>query len=734
MPTQPIYCFEHAATQTLVRTRTGELQVLRDGLQVAAVRIHLNSQVSFAGDLALYDSGSGSYLLDLAGVFPQEPKYWARLGRICLHPDGRRILHFAPDRYPLEAGGGKTLPGWLAIDIESNAASSIWHGDTTAPREVYPFGEERTLLFSESKRERWEAVTKPLEFPEIVLSGDGESWALLGTARAEIGRGGERLGSIYWHGFPFYSKRAAFDPAGERLLLSGRPGIVAFDLDGTPAAWWESGETPVTSPVAFWGEDLLAVVQVGEEKAYPPKQLWLEAHRFDPQTLEPRGQLEGMPRRRDAEADATLLPLADGSLAWIPRSGAILVLPAPGSGRRSTEWVQVVGDPLPAAIPHPDADGYEREIGEIGYLPGKLSEVTPGQRRSVARFLLNELIEDGRFGHLIHYDAEAFAPYRDQVTQWSDERLVKLRGMDFRNFWRLVRGASDNAVDRLADRLRSHLPDVNRHRAMLLIGCDTPRAHRHLADLGRRSPEIARLCHDHHLSIPERGPAVRRFSPGMREIIAYNERPTPPEDIVHDQGLEYPIAMEELMDDVRGWRCAAPLTHLLTVPLDLLDGDPLADSPLAFHHWFLTTCKEECDEAILVRYVYRAAGGDGRRVTLIGDLEGSARQPACGGGLPHRDKASRLPPSGATLRHRLALEPYDPDRPRRPRHTHYGRLGGYPIWYQQPEVPDCPECGKLMFYVGQVTAYMVADDSVGGARYGFHCEVCGIGVQVVQVT
>ncbi len=61
MPTNPIYCFEHAATQTLVRTRTGELQVLRNGRQVAALRIHMNSQVSFAGDRALYDSGRRWY-------------------------------------------------------------------------------------------------------------------------------------------------------------------------------------------------------------------------------------------------------------------------------------------------------------------------------------------------------------------------------------------------------------------------------------------------------------------------------------------------------------------------------------------------------------------------------------------------------------------------------------------------------------------------------------------------
>ncbi len=734
MPTNPIYCFEHAATDTLVRTRTGELQVLRTGRQVAAIRIHLNSQVSFAGDLALYDSGGGSYLLDLAGDLPADPRYWDRLSRICLHPDGRRILHFAPDRYPFEDRAGKTFPGWLAIEVESGAVRTIWHGDTTRPRQVYPFGEERFQQFSESKRQRWEAVTEPLEFPEIVLSGDGKSWALLGRGRAEIGRGSERLGSIYWHGFTFYPRRAIFDPAGKRLILSGKPGIVAFNLDGTPAAWWQSDETPVASPVAFRGEDLLAVVQVAEDKAYHPKQLWLEIHRFDPRTLEPRGKLEGMPRRRDAEADAALLPLADGSLAWVPRTAAILVLPGPESKRRSTEWVPVVGDPLPAVVPHPGADWYQREIGEVGYLPGKLSDATPGQRKSLARFLLNELIEDGRFGHLALQDAEAFAPYRDQVTRWPDERLVKLRDMDFRNFWRLARGASDDAVDRLAARLRDHLPEVNRHRALLLIGCDTPRAHLHLADLGRRSPEIARLSRDHHFRIPERGPAVRRFCPESREIIAYRQRKTPPEEIVHDQGLEYPVDMEELMDDVRGWRCAAPLTNLLTVPLDLLDGDPLSSSPLRFHHWFLTTCEEECDEAILARYVYRAAGDDGRRITLIGDLEGSQRQPTCEGGLPDYDAAPRSSLSGVTLKHRLALEPYTPDRPRRPLHTRYGQLGGYPVWYQQPEVPDCPECGKLMFYVGQVTSYMVSDYSVAGARYGFHCEDCGIGAQVVQIT
>jgi hypothetical protein len=39
-----------------------------------------------------------------------------------------------------------------------------------------------------------------------------------------------------------------------------------------------------------------------------------------------------------------------------------------------------------------------------------------------------------------------------------------------------------------------------------------------------------------------------------------------------------------------------------------------------------------------------------------------------------------------------------------------------------------------MFYVGQVHACSVRDDVIDAALYAFHCEDCGIGAQMVQIT
>ncbi len=89
--------------------------------------------------------------------------------------------------------------------------------------------------------------------------------------------------------------------------------------------------------------------------------------------------------------------------------------------------------------------------------------------------------------------------------------------------------------------------------------------------------------------------------------------------------------------------------------------------------------------------------------------------------------------SAAWDQYRLVLEPFAGQHLNWP-HQHLGRLGGYPDWWQQPEVPDCPACGRLMFYVGQVHACAVRNDAIDAALYAFHCEDCGIGVQVVQIT
>ncbi|MBI3395338.1 MAG: hypothetical protein HY042_05850, partial [Spirochaetia bacterium] len=39
------------------------------------------------------------------------------------------------------------------------------------------------------------------------------------------------------------------------------------------------------------------------------------------------------------------------------------------------------------------------------------------------------------------------------------------------------------------------------------------------------------------------------------------------------------------------------------------------------------------------------------------------------------------------------------------------RLGGLPVWWQGNDWPDCPECGKSMFYIAGIRAIQVPPDN-----------------------
>lgn len=751
--TEPVYAFEHPETDTLVRRVENErvVQILRAGRELARYPTHVNSPISCAPNGSVYFNpgrGALNHLVDLTYPFPQEPRPVPR-GNL-LHPNGEQVLAYHMARFPYEDPvTGQEHAGLLLVDLETGAAETLWHGETAHPRPVRLFDQPPSVLEEEHG---WSSqnVDQELEFPHVFLAGDRATWALATDYRLEIGRNGERTASITWRQLQFFPVRVAFDLARERVLLSGKPGIVAFSLTGEVVAQWKGvlpcepykrrrrtvteEEAPVVSPVTLWGDDLLAVVQVKEDRsAGYPYQTWYEVLRFDPQTLVLRGGLDGMPRRRDPDDNAALLPLADGSLAWVPRNQPLLVLPAPGAGRRSTRLVHVVGDELEPRVAHPDAGWYDRTIGSVGDL-SPLDTTTAGQRKSLARFLLNELVGDGRFKQLVLLDRDAFRPYAEQVVAWDDDTLRLLREMDFRNFWRVARGASDAAVDALAVTIRAHLDEleqdranVNHYRVQLLVGADTERALEHLADLARISPQVARHCRERHLEVPERGPAVRRFTPDFLEVNAYRVEEG---ELAHTPGLEFPLDAAAYLPEERGWTCHAPPAHILTARLDRLPGDPLAGSPLKFHHWFLSSGEECCDEGMVGHSLaYRVLPGSERRVSLVANLSypGESRDEGECSYEPY-DEAEAV-----ETRYRLALEPFtarDLDWP----NEKVGRLGGYPEWWQHAEVPDCPHCGRLMFYVGQVHASAIRDDVIDAALYGFHCEDCTIGAQVVQIT
>jgi hypothetical protein len=40
----------------------------------------------------------------------------------------------------------------------------------------------------------------------------------------------------------------------------------------------------------------------------------------------------------------------------------------------------------------------------------------------------------------------------------------------------------------------------------------------------------------------------------------------------------------------------------------------------------------------------------------------------------------------------------------------------------------------MMFYIGEVFAGSIRNDMIDAAVFGFHCEECGVGGQIVQIT
>lgn len=740
MSTEPVFIYEHIPTKTILRSINsgGELQILRDFKEIARISMHLNYPPSCSDDGIVYFHNSYSrHMIDLNKPFPQEPKK-APDGNL-IHPDGKHIVKYAMDEFPYKYKE-ESHAGLLLIDIKTGKPETLWKGDTSNPDLVPIFGQtEEEASEKEDYDDTFEKVKKPIEFPFLVLAEDKKTWALIQSHRMVIGKEGNKTASVFWNKYTFYPIKAFFDLEKNRLLLAGREGIAAFTLDGKPAAYWkallpcepykEYGRTisevkaPVVSPPILRNGEILAVVCTKKGKSYPDPS-WYEILRFDRENLSLLGKLSEFPKKRDPDENASLLSLSDGSLVWAPNTLPLIVLPAPNSKYKSTDIAKILGDEIEPVIPHPADSWYIKKIGETGDI-SELSKTDSNERKSFARYLLNELMEDRRFSQLIETDISAFSPYIDQVAQWNEDRLKLLEEMDWQNYWKIMEGLPDASVLKIADKLKSKkkLKDSDRIYLKLLIGSGTPLSLEILAGLARTHSVAAELCGDYLLHIPESGPAVPRLCRKSLDIVAYED-----ERGENAEGIFYPLAHNEYLPEKFGWTCKSPMGHILSVDLSLLNTDALNKSPLRCHHWFLSSGEECCDEAINTYYAYRNLDDSDRRVKLIADLSVSnskerPQESSCEGSEEYEEPEKE---------YRIVLEPHNPDRDWKTKSM--GKLGGYPDWWQSPEVPSCPECGKMMFYVGYVKADAIRSDMIDAALYGFHCEDCGIGAQIVQIT
>ena len=88
--------------------------------------------------------------------------------------------------------------------------------------------------------------------------------------------------------------------------------------------------------------------------------------------------------------------------------------------------------------------------------------------------------------------------------RFDDAAIAELTKIAWEGFWRAASGASDDALDALADRVAHAPPEtprrlnmrasVDQARVDLLLGVDTDRSLTRLGDLGRIHDSIGRMC------------------------------------------------------------------------------------------------------------------------------------------------------------------------------------------------------------------------------------------------
>lgn len=666
MSTNPIYVFEHAPTNTLVRAHHASqaVQVLRDGREIARYPAHSNYPVTYAeGRLGWFDGQARLRWVDLDGPLPAEGERGPD-GAKCLRTRSTVLAFFDPRYMPKNRS---VAPGLSVLDLAGDVQES-WG---------LPAVEEGGTPI-------WE------EFPEWILAPDGETWAALDSKRIVLGRKGQTLGAARL-GASYYPKKGTFDLQG-RFWIGGTPGVLAVDLaGGVVARWSDPSAEPISAPLPR-GDEVWVVVSVAKTT---------RVARLAAQTGAFLGFHDGFGAVRDPDGQASLLALADGSVAWAPRTVPIRILPAPDSPRTSTADVVVIGRELPSLFPEPDAPWYLPAIGRTGAVPRVTLLENAGARHSLARYLLDQRVESREIEDVLRIDPASFQPFADRVLALDDPSLRAWHEADRDEAVYAAFGASDAAVDALAAALprAGALGELDRVRVRMLAGVLTPHALQVAADLGRASPAVADVLGDELLQVPEEGPAILRFSPERLEVVRFRRYdtgdPTP--------GLTSGRPAAEWCDPARGRQCDLPLTEVLTLPADRVPG------PLRRAFTFFASGCEECDEVTTDQYTFRFAGAG---ITLEG-IEESACE---GSGNP----SDGGPP--------VALVPYARKGDGRP----CGHVGGRPRWWQYPEVPVCSDCSRLMFFVGQVSG--LRDDLADVGLWGFVCEDCDRGTIVTQMT
>lgn len=364
---------------------------------------------------------------------------------------------------------------------------------------------------------------------------------------------------------------------------------------------------------------------------------------------------------------------------------------------------------------------YAQEDNEVGWFQvGNLSE---DEQKSLVYYLLSNLgdmIAENTLDEIISHKPALLDFYREAL--FSDlEMLEEIRDTNMENWWNLARGARDEEVDVLLQ----HYDEADELVAMLLLGADTDYALQQLAARAKGSASIIEAMRDMHLILREDGTFERRYVATSYDLfkVESDEGPLP-------EGINLLTESEKALKG-KVPTCKNDLLALLSCDFTkLAPFKGTAVEKIGSYHFFSSNC-EACD-AWLESYAFKIAPQAPwdyiGTYTTYGEDKGV-----------HND----IDPDNVDCDPDDA-QSIDDDIPEHLLYTPHGvskngyeriaTLGGRPRWVQSPEIPDCPECGKMMFYIGRNQASEWTGSIGDQVVFGFACEDCLTAVQVMQCT
>lgn len=382
-----------------------------------------------------------------------------------------------------------------------------------------------------------------------------------------------------------------------------------------------------------------------------------------------------------------------------------------------------------SAITNPSAETwyvakYALEDNEIGWF--HVGNLTENEQKSLVYYLLNNLdgmVEENTLTEIIQHKPELLDFYRKDLLKDLD-LLHELGIVDFENWENLAKGATDSEVDLLTAQFNQHESDV----IQLLLGANTAYSLKQLAQLVKDSDEMIKSLEDQHVIIGKDGSIELRFLP---ETYSLFKAADDSEEGELPEGLQLLEQSEKAVEGGKIATCNNRIPALLNI--DFSKVAPFKGSPIektGTYHFFSSNC-EECD-AWLFSNVFKI----------------NYQQPwnFLGTYTHYSEKQIydfNIDPEEVDC-DPVSADPMDDDVPAKLWYTpsdvskkNYKRiatLGGRPKWVQSPEVPHCPECEKLMFYVGQNQASQWSGSIGDQVVFGFVCEDCMVAVQVMQCT